>query len=205
MCDIYKLARRVVVWLGPEENNSPCALKLMEILGSKLEVDRQLYTIKAVEQADVEWADPKRQLPYGKKEYQALYSLFHRSWFERLWIRQEIQLGSRNAILLCGSHVTPWRTFRNAIFCLDVKPSKNILGLKFSSFHQRVRLISELSDGINYNSLEGLIHESRNSKCSDQRDRIYAMLSILHESDLDKYPEFLRYARKAVWYANLGT
>ena len=123
MGDIYRLADRVLVWLGPEGDNSTYALELMSALGSKIAVDWQVAAMKLALQGEsnAEWTDRTKPLPYGEKELLAIESLLSRSWFERLWIRQEIRLANSNALLMCGHDNVPWQTFRNAVFCLRHK------------------------------------------------------------------------------------
>jgi hypothetical protein len=103
MRDIYTLAARVVVWLGVEEQNSTYALQLMSTLSSKIEVDWLLAAMKPsmLGEGEPDWTDRSKPLPYEGKELDAIYSLLHRSWFERLWIRQEIRLASKRSIIVC--------------------------------------------------------------------------------------------------------
>lgn len=103
MRDIYTLAERVVVWLGAEEQNSTYALQLISTLSSKIEVDWLLVVMKPslLGESEPDWTDPSKSLPYEGEELDAIYSLLHRSWFERLWIRQEIRLASEKSIIVC--------------------------------------------------------------------------------------------------------
>jgi len=50
MADLFRLSKRVVVWLGPERDNSSLALQLLESLGTKVEVNWENYTMKALSQ-----------------------------------------------------------------------------------------------------------------------------------------------------------
>lgn len=87
MADIYTLSRRVVVWLGPEYNDSSLALNLLDSLGSKLQVDWVSGRMKVTCEVKSEqhWADQNEVLPYKECEISALVSIFDRPWFERLW------------------------------------------------------------------------------------------------------------------------
>jgi hypothetical protein len=130
------------------------------------------------------WTDRTKPLPYEEKEYNALYSLVYRSWFERLWIRQEIRLANNRAIVACGIVKIPWQTFRNAIFCLRNKSKKReFLGTKAVPFHHRIELIYQISDSASPIPFGRLIRQTKYCKCSDPRDRVYAMLSILQERE----------------------
>lgn len=71
MGDIYRLADRVLVWLGPDGDNSTYALELMSALSSKIDVDWQVAAMKPALQGEsnAEWADRTKPLPYGEKEH----------------------------------------------------------------------------------------------------------------------------------------
>lgn len=47
MASIYKLAQRVVVWLGPTSDNSDIAFSALDYVGSQLEVSRNRYRFRA--------------------------------------------------------------------------------------------------------------------------------------------------------------
>jgi hypothetical protein len=69
MANIYKLAERVLVWLGPEGDNSSFALKFLHSLSTKVDVDWIRYELKPSDQAksngEAHWSDMSAALPYG--------------------------------------------------------------------------------------------------------------------------------------------
>ncbi|MCJ1431518.1 hypothetical protein MMC27_000871 [Xylographa pallens] len=183
MADIYGHAELVVAWLGPESEDSGRALTLMDSLGSKIRVDWVTQSMQAAEGEDQDLADPATSLPYSTAEHSAIYNLFCRSWFERIWIRQEIQLATK-AVLVCGSSAIPWSSFRNAVFCLYRKPRiEDVPGLS-----KRIDFLDDLADyGTSYSALGMIIFQTRHCKCSDPRDRVYAVLGLLHEFDKERW------------------
>ena len=85
---------------------------------------------------------------------------------------------------MCGHDNVPWQTFRNAVFCLRHKRKKNeFLGSKVYSFHNRIEMIFQLSDDTTFVPFGRLVRQTKDSKCSDPRDRVYAVLSILDKSE----------------------
>lgn len=52
MAAIYKLAKKVIIWLGPEENNSSLAIDGLKLLSSKIEVHWPTKTISAANPAE---------------------------------------------------------------------------------------------------------------------------------------------------------
>lgn len=93
MGNIYRLARRVLVWLGPEENDSDLAMRCMEYIGSQVDVNYILGTLKAAENcADKSVDDRNMLLPLDSMSLDSIYYLLCRPWFKRLWIRQGTQI-----------------------------------------------------------------------------------------------------------------
>jgi hypothetical protein len=84
MADIYTLTRRVVVWLGPEGEESSLALDLLEVLSTNVEVNWLKRTMKPISEEDchLHWADGSKELPFNPQEGLAIVNLLKRSWFE---------------------------------------------------------------------------------------------------------------------------
>ena len=183
MADIYSRAELVVAWLGSDYEDCGQALQLLGSLSSRIEVDWIKSTIEPVTEDDRDWADDTKLLPYSTAEYSAMYRLFQRSWFERIWIRQEIQL-AKAAVLACGSSVISWTSFRKAILCLRNKGGwENIRGVA-----ERVEFLVNLTVyGNAYESLGSLIYSARHCKCDDPKDRVYGVLGLLHEYDKERW------------------
>jgi hypothetical protein len=122
MSDIYSLADRVIVWLGPEENNSTVAMKLLASLDANIEVDWEYRTMRPSSLSnEFHWGDQSKMLPYNQREFAALAALLNRSWYERLWILQEMLLANARAVIMCGFTTMLWNGFRNCVYCLMFK------------------------------------------------------------------------------------
>ena len=181
MADLYRLADRVVVWLGPGDKASGYGVRIFKDLSSKITVDWIQVTMKPTSNgAEKHWADQNEYLPYGDKEFRAIYSVMNRPWFERLWIWQEIRLAKSNAVMICGSDEIPWESFRTALYCLYWKvyriKQSSVISEQFSA---RVIKTYPLADSeINFNFLDAM-YNTRHCKYTDPRDRVYAILSLL--------------------------
>ncbi|MCJ1295907.1 hypothetical protein MMC34_007472 [Xylographa carneopallida] len=183
MVDIYSHAELVVAWLGPESDDSGHALRLLDSLGSRIRVDWTTLAMHPVVEEDRGLTDRTVPLSHSTAEQSAINSLFLRSWFERIWIRQEIQLASK-AVLICGYSAISWPSFRNAVFCLSRKPKTEVM----PSFLKRIDFLDDLVDyGDSYSALGFIIYQTRYCKCSDPRDRVYAVLGLLHEYDKERW------------------
>jgi hypothetical protein len=126
------------------------------------------------------WGDRNQILPYDSREVAAIVNLLERSWFERLWIWQEIWLAGPSAVLVCGKNSILWSTFRTAFLGLHFKHLPS--GSKEIPLHHRTLLykICRMSD---YRYFPSLLQDMQFSKCTDPRDRIFALLSLLPPTD----------------------
>ena len=179
MGDIYRLAHRVVVWLGTEKDNSAHVLRTLSRLGSQIKVDFISLAISpASSDCDPYWSDLDKKLPYSSQDLYDIDALIHRPWFSRLWVWQEIRLARNDSILICGSEIILWRTFRQAIFCLYHKPSED--SYLVQEVLEQIMTASESDIVENFGST---IRSLAFCKCSNPRDRIYAVLSLLGGSE----------------------
>jgi hypothetical protein len=85
---------------------------------------------------------------------------------------------------MCGNTSIPWQAFRNAIFCLRHKSKKKeFLGVKAVPFHERIEMVYQLSDDASPVPFGRLIRMTKYCKCSDPRDRVYGLLSMLQKTE----------------------
>ncbi|KAI0127415.1 heterokaryon incompatibility protein-domain-containing protein [Xylariales sp. AK1849] len=181
MCDIYRSATTVLVWLGADENNDGACLDYLDFIGSRVDYDWVLSKLRPNElgQADHEThlADISEPLAYDP--FPSLYSLLSRPWFDRLWIRQEIFLAKR-AIVVCGDTEISYETFRTAIACAQSKGFRNESNADqlFYSLLQRLKFVFDLLSP-NLIGLPTLRHKLQYCNCTDPRDRIYGVLGLI--------------------------
>ncbi|OTA98431.1 hypothetical protein M426DRAFT_28445 [Hypoxylon sp. CI-4A] len=188
MGDIYRLAQRVVAFLGPEGNDTSCAIDLIRRIGDTVEVDFAAGLVKATATSAEEsgWADMQQSLPLGRQELISIYNFMCRDWFDRLWIRQEIGLGNHRGVLQCGHESVGWPVFCTATFIITRKPFPPGLvdSAQLKAFQDRLKQV----DNVVRYAMRGfrlinLRDQIGHSQCSDLRDRIYGILSQLRESD----------------------
>ncbi|EJP61380.1 MFS allantoate transporter [Beauveria bassiana ARSEF 2860] len=98
MSRIYQQADQVICWLGVQENNSDIAFKLLRILNLSDGMYEAYNDLVAggYARSPADLFSPSNTL--GK----AVALLFQRSWFERLWIVQEVALANR-VLVHCGA------------------------------------------------------------------------------------------------------
>ena len=180
MVDVYSNAVRVVVWLGPESDDSSLAMDCFDKIASKVKVDWTTRSMSAITH-EVHWGDRVTESPLEPHEMLAINHLIYRSWFERLWIWQEVILASEHTQVMCGTRTTLWNSLRAAIFWLYVK--RRPWFSEATKFSPRIKQLFNLCAGKKGLSSEDLIHQSRNCICTDPRDKIYALVSLLHKRE----------------------
>jgi len=90
MTSIYKYACSVVAWLGPESSDSKVALAALDRIGSQTVLTKCVRRLRTPEAAHADWFQSASTLPYPEDTWHAILSVVNRSWFERVWIVQEI-------------------------------------------------------------------------------------------------------------------
>jgi Heterokaryon incompatibility protein (HET) len=67
MADIYSLSKRVVVWLGPEAEDSSLALELLGSLATKVEINWETLNIRPArgDLSEQHWGDQQQPPPYN--------------------------------------------------------------------------------------------------------------------------------------------
>ncbi|KAH8646041.1 heterokaryon incompatibility protein-domain-containing protein [Tricladium varicosporioides] len=89
MAKIYGQAESVVAWLGPEGGTSAHAFGTLQSLASKIIVDWPAQDIHPTSEEFRVWSDLTIPLSLSISDWADIESICSRSWFERLWIRQE--------------------------------------------------------------------------------------------------------------------
>lgn len=173
MADIFSKAYRVVIWLGPEVEDTPLAIECISLIASKVNVDWDMVRMYAVS-TEKHWADLEESLPFDKRECSALLHFFESEWFERLWIWQEARLGSLATIALRGTRHVLWAELRKAACCLYLKPDL----VDQDNFRLRINTAYRLCNQRNDDDMPNLIAKTRHCKCADPRDRVFAVLSL---------------------------
>ena len=193
MAAIYWRASRVVIWLGPQSSDSDTALDCIDLLSKKIWANEgRLGLYRTSAETEDHWTRQDTPLPFDDLQLISIYTLFHRPWFQRLWIWQEVRLTRQETIAIVGTRMITWNAIRNVVLSFRYKPAtkfdtKPDLVLRM---FEAYRLCSERT----LNRLPGLIEVTKLSLCSDPRDKIYALLSLLTpgERDLGIQPNYAK-------------
>ena len=180
MGEIYRKARQVDVWLGEEDDETAMGLSLLpkllaafrEISGDGDDLDDEvpdLYT--------------RFGLPFIRSaQWTAFAQLFARPYFRRMWVVQEVALGS-SVIVYCGSHSVNWDDLAKSGLCLLTDFTDR--PIEAHRVIQMVRAYRKRKIDPNESELIDFLFTSYNLQCFDPRDKIYGMLGLVTD-DLDK-------------------
>ena len=207
MGDIYSLARQVLVWLGPSDDETGTVWTLLqkvselqhfeahEVYGLAHKKQRTLQT-EASRLSTVNYdrranAQPKlsslkdlRDIPEiptgGAPEWKAVERFLQRPWFLRMWTYQEVVL-SRICIVRCGSYSMTWSDL-----------SDSCLAFTYGGFDdfvdQNQRRVTELqvqrlrSRESKSTTLRSLLEANRFRNSTEPKDMVYALRGIIDRS-----------------------
>ena len=172
MAAVYSMASRVIVWLGPESQNSTLAIHALDRLSSQSRVDWHNLEMTSISTGE---RITRAVDPFDDETWKSVEHLLRRPWFERLWIWQEVRL-AREAYLFCGNKGVPWESVRRAILYL----TKVYLPKGLSHLVGRCYRINNYlgNEAGNFDKLTFLLDNARSASCSDPRDKIFAVLSL---------------------------
>ena len=180
MADIYRSAAKVIVWLGPEANSSAAAIEALKTLASKIHVDWGLSIISAASEVDAnsDWLNLTKPPPFDRETWSSIAWLLDRSWFSRLWVWQEVKLARKGAMIICGDATVSWEDFRKAILSLRRRPKPDIVLLR-----HRIERAYQISGVSSDQQLRQVLQRTKNARCSNPRDKIYAVLNLVSEHE----------------------
>lgn len=112
MGEVYKKAQKVVVWLGPEQDDSALAIstiqKIAEIGGLSRGAPDDVFTFWDASVKQV-LQDTSRTDYTTDASWAAMIELFKRAWWRRTWVVQEVLL-AKEFSFMCGSGTLDWRS-----------------------------------------------------------------------------------------------
>ena len=171
MRDIYRFAYKVVAWLGLEADSSRHAIQTLKYIGGQVEYLEGGHLCPSPDAVEENWHDPGTELPYESQTWDAVYSLFCRGWFDRVWIIQEILLADSRALIQCGYDTIPFTIFRKAATC--IKENHHA-----SKLETRLRYLAKITNPSVGLPFDRVLRLPTQRRCKDPRDYIYGVLGL---------------------------
>lgn len=184
MTDIYAWASRVVVWIGFEsvEKSAEEALKFLEKLGGQVEQGRP--AIRSILSSGDEFCNitnAQIPLPCHPQDFLEIGKILHHPWWTRLWVWQEVRLGSIHTILQCGSTTVLWRDVRKAIIVLCLRDFEGANELWDVMDFDHLEYLWLFCFSNHNDNFTKLISRTNRAKYTVLHDRIFALLGLLPE------------------------
>jgi len=154
MDKIYRQATCVAVWLGREMDDSRRAIRSLEALRDNEATGAWIKLLK-------------------HDDYRALYYLFKRNYWSRLWVVQEV-FHAQSKRVYCGSSILPWHLYKKASEALWQHESGPYFWEGPSTFPE-VQHLSALGP----NSLLEVLRACRTKLSENPRDKIFGVLGLL--------------------------
>lgn len=214
MASVYRGAGRVVAFLGPKNDECMRAMALLDDIAGRVRVDwsttlvsSSLSGVDEDEAENLRWPDVNAPLTLTPGSLRDLLAMLRHAWFERLWVRQEIGIGSSNAVLMCGQSEISWTSFCASVFVIRKKPLQQPVMLvpgetelapeELQEFRTRLEVVEEIIStaqrGFKFGNLR---RRTRHARCFDPRDRIYGLLSRLGDAEaMGVFPDYARSTR----------
>lgn len=186
MGSIYRNASQVIVWLGPSSHNSDLALQTLSRIGDDvIHLPEQGLTKEKLGGWVATLHKDTKALKYHADWWISIKDLITREWFSRLWVFQEIALAQK-ATLVVGGIRLDWKIFALGlewVWMMSGQLDQLIESLGVANIFEDA-VWAFLGQGCNPTA-QYLIQTLINTEkllCSDPRDRLYAIRSLLHPS-----------------------
>lgn len=167
MGQIYAKARAVAAWLGPATEDSKFAFRCLKLERLSRDIRERVQGLPGSDRIIA-------NLPHIEPPGDGLRALCRRDYWQRAWIRQEILL-AKDIYLYCGGLSVRWDEFGVKGMAANIADIEDIPESRFVGdfFFHRTKLNDEKPK-----TLESLLRKYGMSKCSDLRDRVFALLSL---------------------------
>lgn len=205
MRDIYSNAWTVIAWLGEERSDSGKAIDLVRALSeASAKQNGQELEARLLENPAY----------LGSGSWLALHELMQRPYWFRLWIIQELVLGSSAVILRCGDHFIDWTSFcvgigflfdylwtikdqllKKDIYSRDLEPNTPTAWgtTSLHLIHQDLWPLSLYEEqGENRFSFGRLLILATSADVLDVRDKVYGLVGLMDASIADQLvPDYI--------------
>ncbi|KAM0197323.1 hypothetical protein ACHAPI_005187 [Fusarium lateritium] len=188
MADIYRHARSVIVWLGPETSWSVTLMETLKWLGSQIKavtanLDNSDYEFELIDGADFRHWQEDRSLSFS--QWRALEQFYALEWHRRLWTYQEILLANpTTCVVRLGGEEMPWPLFKDrVIIAIHKQPPPGALldSISYSANqdHLGARAVACDADFRCHNEWIRIIRLTMYYQCSDSRDKVFALQGLM--------------------------
>lgn len=188
---IFKYASRVIAWLGPADDHSRLAFRTLSEVAAYIDFTNwEQYYLNSIMRLKPDTAEQllggDTELPRDRQQWQALHALLSRPWFRRLWVRQEITLGGKEALVMAGADSILWMHLAAA--CELIKNQTWVAALPATHYMDGLVTVTSISTTMPHGrrSLSNFIALTNDCEATDPRDYVYGLLGIASASSTSK-------------------
>ncbi|KAI0164377.1 HET-domain-containing protein [Hypoxylon sp. FL1284] len=187
MAEIYRSAKRVIIWLGSADSFTRPAWELIRALSCLSDDD--LTRIKPHENEN---KHNIRVLGHtnSPKNWMALGLLFERRWFGRAWVVQELVL-AQSTTVLCGRYVFDWESIAKVSHFMSKRIPMNMAN---SLLYKGPTKLAAIKKGVRAGTGNILLYSLIRCRTYDatlHKDKVYSLLGLAKLAGED-YPDYLK-------------
>jgi Heterokaryon incompatibility protein (HET) len=178
MADIYRNARTVQIWLGPEKEFTAAGIRVLSFLAGSEDITLNIHS------------EPWEALVFNRLGVAGLKDILDRPWFERCWVVQEATL-SKRVTLNVGHLSLSWDEsssfkFLKRIKFAEITPKwRTKIQVDMRNLRELLELGLRVKRGIadsqDSPDLLDVVHEMRHRKVANLRDSIYSVLALARD------------------------
>ncbi len=209
MKEIYARSSKLFVWLGPGSPESALALETMDNAGRVL---HDLYQDPHSHQVPPEEYYIRGFPKPNTAAWGAVYDLFEKSYFRRVWVQREITVSRLDEIVVqCGTVSMPWIGLEHTAFAMsnhqsviqaqvyDDTSTSALQGSQTRQTPSALRAVAELQtfrptnpESVN-RTLYNVLKNFRVCQATDPRDMVFAVVGMQYDSqDSVLVPDYTR-------------
>lgn len=181
MNKIFRTAKAVLMWLGEDEENANLAFNSISILAHAYDqADQESFDQRGPPTAGKPFnkgaiLEALDRMPKKDRVVQGWTALANRTYFQRVWIFQEVILARSRGIVMCGSLSSPWDSFKAAL--------RGFMAWQNTWVYSIYKLLANDDDYRKDGELDfaRALEAMATFQCSDARDKIFATLGLVEQ------------------------
>jgi hypothetical protein len=198
MCNIYRGAQRVVVYLGEEADGSE---QMPELFRAMAYIRALIKSSEANPNAKLEHSDHTSDVTpclAGSSAWAAARAFYGRPWMRRVWVIQGMVV-AKDLVFVCGNWQLPREIIEEAVYASIELPhmdpyTGSTMDDRKEGLNQLFRMLVMTTEATVQSSgsdLIDLLVLIFNTKASDPRDHLYGILVLSHEAQApDLRPDY---------------
>jgi hypothetical protein len=192
MAKIYTNAKLCLIWIGDEDELSGPTMVFLQILGRFAKTFR---TSDRSADTDLQLRSDLQDINQARG-WDNLDSFFSRPWFSRRWVAQELCF-AKSAVICCGTAIMDWEELDHSLLLMRHQFYKleRDLGQAWLTAQELIeyRRTGQNEFGTGSERLTEPLRWFSRFECKDDKDRVFALLSLINEGQRVSYqPDYTK-------------